>query len=294
MKNTGIKFKVHAQLFEIGSLTQDLKPARGTRRLERSLNRLERVSAVYLGTVVNRQSDSLQIAFDTAEAAVLGACEMQQRCAALPGFSGDRLSLSIGIHDGLALNRATDDADSSFAIASLLATVDNGIVASGAVVATLNPVVRQLTQPSDELYPQLAVHVIDWRQELPSIGFGGPSIWPEMGAVAQIRPYLKLRHNLKTLDVGSDKPAVTVGRDLRNDVIVAGSRVSRVHCRIDRQVDRIRLTDQSTNGTLVLQEDGPAIKVRKTSVELAGKGVILCGEQSIGDRRGSIVYEVFK
>jgi hypothetical protein len=294
MKNAGIKFKIHAQLFEIGSITRELKPANGLRRLERSLNRLERVSAVYLGTVVNRQSDSLQIAFDTAEAAVLGACEMQRRCAALPGFSGNRLSLSIGIHDGIALNRATDDVDSSFAIASLLATVDNGIVASGAVVATLNPVVRQLTRPSDELYPQLAVHVIDWRQELPSIGFGGLPIWRVMESGAQIRPYLRLRHNLKTLDVGSDKPTVTVGRDLRNDVILAGSRVSRVHCRIDRQVDRILLTDLSTNGTLVLQDAGPAIKVRKTSVELAGKGVILCGGQPTSDRRGSIVYEVFK
>jgi hypothetical protein len=115
-----------------------------------------------------------------------------------------------------------------------------------------------------------------------------------MESGAQIRPYLRLRHNLKTLDVGSDKPTVTVGRDLRNDVILAGSRVSRVHCRIDRQVDRILLTDLSTNGTLVLQDAGPAIKVRKTSVELAGKGVILCGGQPTSDRRGSIVYEVFK
>lgn len=295
MRNSEIKFKLHAQLFEIGPLTQALEPARGELRLERSLNRMERVAAVYLGKIFDRQSDNLEITFETAQAAVLAACEMQQRCAVLPEHSAKRLSLCIGIHDGIALKRASDDVDSSFAIASLLAVVTNGIVASGAVVTALPPIMRPLTRPIDDLYPELSVHAIDWRQELPSTGFGGPSIWPEEGA-PRIQPFLKLRHNLKTIDLrlGPDKPAATVGRDPRNDVVLLGSRVSRVHCRIDRQLDSVVLTDQSVNGTLVLPDGSAPIRLRKSSIDLSGTGMFFCGEQSCDDRRRSIVYEVLK
>ena len=74
--------------------------------MERRLNRLERVAAAYRGRIDLRFGNGLLTTFDTADAAVLGAREMQHRCAVLPQASRPRLALRIGIHQGLIRQRS--------------------------------------------------------------------------------------------------------------------------------------------------------------------------------------------
>lgn len=68
--------------------------------------------------------------FDTADAALLGACEMQHRCAVLPQVAKQRLALRIGIHQGLIRQRSRDGDDNTREVAVRLAVSDDGIVAS--------------------------------------------------------------------------------------------------------------------------------------------------------------------
>ena len=287
------KYQVHAEFLETDTTHVEHDEANHAQNMERSLHRIERVAAVYLGQIYNRLDNGLQIVFDTAEAAFLGACEMQRRCAALRHVANNPLSLRVGIHQGIMLQRAKDPADSTIEIASLLAVLDDGIVASGAVIAALKPELRKLTHALNDFPPEVSAHAIDWRSEIPSASYWDKTMWPSDKVNDQNRPYMLLQHNLNTLKLGHDRPFVTVGRSPLNTLVLAGSHVSRNHCRIERSDDCITLTDTSSNGTFITPDKGEEIRIAKTTFFLAGKGMILFGRECRGERRGSVIYEVF-
>ena len=292
VNTTSIKFQLHAEMVETGFGHQPPEVAALEQRMERSLNRMERIASVYLGHVHARLVNGVQISFETAEGAVLAACEMQHRCAALPQVSGSRVFLNIGIHEGIALRRAKEDPGGAVEIAALLAEVSDGIVVSGGVVAALKPELRAFAQPYKGLYPEIAAHTIDWRREIPTAAYGGASVSSGGIGTSMAGACLALRHNLKILELTRDKPVLTVGRDPRNDLVLAGSHVSRNHCRIELQGERIVLTDTSSNGSFVTQEGGKEQRVVNASVTLVGKGIVFFGRESRGERRGGARYEV--
>ena len=288
-----IKYHVHAELVEsrITGIASDAGQL--GKRVERSLNRMERVSAVYLGQIQKRLNNGLQIAFDTAEAAVLGACEMQHRCAALPALSGNNLALRIAIHQGIELKRAQDGTDSAMEIASLLAVVDDGIVLTDVVFCALKPELRKFSHPLSDSSPPIAAYAFDWRREVPSIAYGGTSGWPATAAATPTGRWFVLRHNLKTIELNDDKPIVTIGRDPQNDLVIAGQHISRQHCRIGKGSSGIVLTDTRANGTFVSPDHSEERRIVNASFVLRGRGFLMFGQQCKGDRRGGVLYEAF-
>ena len=284
------RYHVHAELVESG--IAGIAPSEGQlgNRLERSLNRMERVAAVYLGKINKRLASGLQIAFDTAEAAVLGACEMQHRFAALPALSGNRLALRIGIHQGIELKRLRDGANCAMEIASLLAVVDDGILVTGVVYSALNSELRRLAHPLSGSPVPIAAYSLDWRHDVPPTGYGIASGWP---AATQTGRRIVLRHNLNTIELNDDKPTITIGRDPINDLVITGNHVSRMHCRIDSGSSGYVLTDSSANGTFVSPGHGKELRILNGTLDLSGKGLLMLGRQCKGDRRGGIMYEAF-
>lgn len=124
----------------------------------RRLNRIEWVALAYDGRLARRTDDLLLIAFNTAKAAVLSACEMQRRCASLPQVPGSKLALRIGIHKAspptvpptqFTQPRPTERRDRKrrfgFEVARLLTdhAPDNGVAVSSLVAATLDPVLLE-------------------------------------------------------------------------------------------------------------------------------------------------------
>lgn len=292
MTTSARRFQLHAELVETAFGNQVPDAAALAKRMERCLNRMERVASVYLGQITHRLENGLQVAFETAEAAVLGACEMQHRCGALPQVSGMRVFLNIGIHEGIALRRAQEAAGTTLEIAVLLAELSDGIVASGVVIAALKPELRTLAQPCPGPYPEVAAHSIDWRREIPTAAYGGLPGSAGGSSAALSGSYLLLRHNLKALELTRDKPVLTVGRDPASDLVLAGSHVSRNHCRIERLAERVVLIDLSSNGSYITPDGGQERRVMNASVVLAGKGLIFFGRESRGERRGGVRYEV--
>ena len=56
--------------------------------IRRRINRLERTAVSYFGKIISRTSHGLLVMFESAEAAVRGASEMQKYCAQIPQISG--------------------------------------------------------------------------------------------------------------------------------------------------------------------------------------------------------------
>ena len=205
--------------------------------VERRLNRIERVVAAYRGKIEDRQESAMRVSFTSADAALLGACEMQHRCAVLPQLSGQPLALRIGIHQSILHQRARDAADNSHEVVANLAALDDTILISENLVSNLNAELRTLTRPTSLATVDLPVLQVDWRREIPAGAYGGESLWlsdqfPQRKGSGRT---LLLRYGLKTVEINAENPTVTVGRDPQSDLVMVDDRVSRHHCRIERQ-----------------------------------------------------------
>jgi hypothetical protein len=293
VNTTHSTYHLHAELLATGATSAEYDDTKAGHPLERRLNRMERVAAIYLGLVDKRSSNGLRIVFKTADAALLGACEMQHRCDVLPQVTGHRLALRIGIHRMFAGQQSTDDASTTWQIASQLAMSDDSVVASEAVVSDLSPELRQRTSPFDDFPVDMPAFKIDWRCEMPTTVYGVESVWPASHSLQPVTPYVVLRSDSRTLELTPDKTAATIGREPKSDLPVEGERVSRNHCRIEKRLDCIVLTDLSTNGTSVAPDEGDEILVKNSSVVLKGKGMLFFGRAFNGERRGGVSYEAF-
>ena len=293
MNNTRVKYLVHARLKEKGTFPADFDDARAGRPIERRLNRIERVVTAYRGEIVERLSKDMHLVFETADAALLAACEMEHRCSVLPQLSGNWLALRIGIHQCFVQQRAQDGKDNAQEITTRLAIMDDGILASGIVVDALNPELKKLARPIEDSPVEFETYGINWRREIPAVAYGGESLWSASKNTAPTGVYLLLQHGLKTVEMNIKAPVLKIGRDPESDLALVDDHVSRHHCRIERRKGDTVLTDSSTNGTSVKPDQGEEILVRNESLTLKGKGLLFFGRPFNSDRRGGIRYEAF-
>ena len=289
------KFLLHAQVRRTATEGETFDDAQAGHPIERRLNRIERVAAAYRGQINLRFDSGMQVTFETAESAVLAACEMQHRCAVLPQVSRQKFLLCIGIHQGVIRQRVQDGTDTAGEVARRLAKVDDGILISSATHEQLDRNQRQLARPFDETAGSAGTtdYIIDWRRELPSDAYGGESFWPKAMQAMPPGPYLCLHFGQKTLEVSEDTPCVTIGREPSNSLVLKDAHVSRNHCRIERMSSEIVLTDLSTNGTTVVADNGEERLVKSDRVVLTGRGLLLLGRPFRGERRGGIRFECF-
>ena len=286
------KFALHATVRRVGTDDESFDDARAGHPLERRLNRIERVAAAYRGKIDLRFNDGMLVTFEDADSALLGACEMQHRCAVLPQPSRQKIALNIGIHQGVYKQRAKDSADATGELAAQLARIDDGILISQSLLDGLNQELNKLTRPLGETVAGLAVHTVDWRRELPSGAYGGESFWPTSMHSLPTPPYLTLQFGLKTLEISEHNPIATIGRDPQCDLVLNDIHVSRRHCRIERTLKGIVLNDLSTNGTCIVSDDGTEHVVRNGSTVLKGRGLLFPGRPFKGERRGGVKFEV--
>ena len=293
MSNPRHNFYVHAELVRSGVDSAAFNDAEAGRPIERRLNRMERVVVAYRGHIDQRLASSLKARFDTADAAFLGATEMQHRCAELPQVSKHRLTLRIGIHGGLFRQRSKDQNDNDHETAAQLAIIDDGIAASEFVIAALNPQLRRLTDVLEDLPAGIAGFNIDWQSEITSSAFGGESAWPTSLGFHPSGLYLRLYHGLKTIELTAGNPVVTIGRNPVSDLVFVDRHISRDHCRIEHGAAGVVLVDTSVNGTTVVPDEGAEMLVKSASAKLTGKGLLFFGRPFKGERRGSVRYEAY-
>lgn len=291
MSTTRSQYHVHARIQRNATPGAPFDDAKAGYPLARRINRIQRVAECYRGVVAHASNDTLAMTFPTADAALLGACEMQQRCASLPQAAGCRLALRVGIHQGPIHQRSQDAHDEAPEIAAQLAFCDDEIIVSEAVVADLNNELRKISHAYHGAPIDTAIWRINWRSEIPPAAYGGEAFWPAGRTTEVSGPYLVLHQGLKTLELSYDRPIATVGRAPSNDLVVTDVFVSRKHCRIERQSDCIVLTDWSTNGTCVVPDGGEQLLVKNDSLYLKGKGLLFFGRLCNGERRGGVRFE---
>jgi hypothetical protein len=278
------KFLLSAQVAGAEPEDQTIDGAQAGHLIERRLNRVERVVSTYHGQIESRSGKEMLVTFETANRVALAACEMQHRCAALPQLTRQPLALRIGVHQGLIRQRQQDNDDNSVEVVKRLARIDDTILFSREVTSNLAEELRRFVHPF-ELAGDPEIFTLDWR-EIPSGSYGEESFRPA-------NPYVQLHYGLKVLEVSSQNPVVTIGRDATSHMVLSDIHASRNHCRIEYTDEGILLIDSSTNGTTVINQEKQEILVKNSRLALKESGMLFFGRQFKGDRRGGIRFENF-
>lgn len=278
-------YLLHATVFEAALRPDGVDDITLGKLVRRRLSRLERVLDRHGGRLVRHLPLGLLASFDTAEAALLIAGEMQRRCASIPQIQETRIGLKIGLHATPPGREAVGEA-----AAAGLATLHGGnaIVASGMVIDALPDSLRQKTSTVVRDANGLAAHLIDWASlPEPPVSPSGPA------ESAKPRPLcLTLRQGERSYRFCGEQSVITIGRDPHNDVTVPFPKASRQHCRIICRPDSLVLVDLSTNGTYLAPGGGLEIAIRKNLSPLAGTGKIGFGLSCQVDAGQVLEYEI--
>jgi hypothetical protein len=284
------KFFLYARVARAEPGDETFDDAKAGHPVERRLNRIERVAATCHAQVEGRFERGILITFGSPDAAVLGACEMQRRCAVLPQVLRMKLALRIGVHQGMIRQRSEDVDDHAAEIATQFARINDGILISAELLDNLGKELHRFARPYEETVADTSVLTFEWR-EIPQ-GAGAESLLSESKYSWRTGPYLQLQLGLKMLELSAEHhPVATIGRDPASDFILDDVHVSRNHCRIECTPKDILLTDSSTNGTIIVTENKQEILVKNGSATLNGRGMIFFGRPFMGERRGGIRYE---
>lgn len=266
-------------------LLEKLDETEARRAVDRCLHRMERATVAEKGRVRRMDADGFVAEFDSAEAALRAAGDMQQRVHDLPPVSGMALAVRVGCHcGGIAEDGGPAGESVDFAL-RLAAQARPGQTLTSASIATALPAeVRRFIRPAGALAAngggsEAEIFEAIWSRSDPAF-----QAVDREGAPLPAGVRLKLSHGERHLVVGPEQPAASMGRGAHMDFVIRDSRASRRHGRIEFRKGVFVLIDESTNGTYVSFLGGPEFAVRRQELALHGRGYFRCGHAGDGER----------
>ena len=304
-----IAYVVCATLHGADSPYPELNETVAGQPVVRRLNRMERVAHAFDGKLVCRRNESLLITFDTATSAIRGTCEMQRRCTGLPQVSGNRLTLQIGIHKAISEPRVQPPRQAlsgekiaerrdhkrrvGFDAASRLAffAPDDKIVVSGQVLESLDPAMKQISEPIGSATVDVPAYAFNWQKALTLRALTSA---PTFLVTSAAHSSLVLRQGEKRLELDHPNSVTVFGRNPDSDVVITDHFASRIHAHIRIGPESCVLTDQSANGTSIRLDSGEEFLIKDESFILKGRGRISFGHRAskgTGDTFEFVVIE---
>ena len=292
----GEAYLVHGAVHETSGHTPALDGALLGKLFRRRLKRLERVLAAHGGALLKQMPQSLLASFKTAEAALLGACEMQRRCAVIPQIADTQIALTIGIHPATTGRITTTPFDPAEATAVKLSSLlgEASIVISESVAEALPATLRETTVPVANEGSGIAAYAIDWNA-VPMLRTPAPKDKNQPGLVTLAEAAhgaIILRHGTEVLCFETSHSMITIGRDPSSDIVINCPKASRQHCRIIYRQGNYVLVDLSTNGSYITVNETPEVLVRKEMVTLSGQGRISFGQSWQQDGDYAFEFEI--
>ncbi|HZV54610.1 MAG TPA: adenylate/guanylate cyclase domain-containing protein [Rhodocyclaceae bacterium] len=273
-------------------LYERLGDAEAHHAVERCLNRMERAAVACKGRVIKTLGDELMVAFDSAEAAMHAADEMQQRIHALPPVSGMVLAIRVGFHQGPVLDQNGDLVGDAVNTASHLASLAKAgqTLTTAETVDGLPADLRSRTHSLGALAVEgknVTVRAFEatWSQSDDEVTMKVT----RPVAATPVETRLWLRHGGQDVILGPDRPTAWLGRDVNSDIVIHDSRASRSHGRIEYRCDQYVLVDQSTNGTYVSISGESEFVLKREETILRGRGHIYFGHAAAGGDGGEML-----
>lgn len=252
---------------------------------------LESTARAHGAEYVERVGDEVFCIFLRGDDAIAAATAMHQRVDALS--AEDRLVRPMRIRTGLVHGPVLRSDEGYFGgtvhrAARLVALAKAGqILTTRRTLDGLAPRWRDVARYFDRRVlrgdsTEEEIHEVLWDASPTSVTRPPAEPRSEARYVAVV-----LEHEGTTLRVDEMRPRVEIGRDPACDLRVKDTAASRLHATVEWQRDRIRLSDVSTNGTLVERRDGFRARVHRESTTLEDEGVLHLG--ATGGEGGAVV-----
>jgi class 3 adenylate cyclase len=271
------------------SLYETLGDRAALAAVEAVLALLKRAVAVQQGRVVKTIGDEVMAVFESADAALQAAVDMQHQLSERAAVGEVRLGIRIGFHAGPVLEEHGDVFGDAVNTAARLAALANAgqIITSGPTVVALSPLLRASTRDLDALplrgkHDAIRVHEVLWQEG------GDTTMMAPQGIAAAAAPILRVEHGARVIRMEPGVDRIMFGRDQSNDVVIADRMASRVHGRIERRRERFYYVDMSSNGTYVTNAGDVELLIRRDQLLLRGRGRIGFGH-SAGDADAEVV-----
>jgi class 3 adenylate cyclase len=253
---------------------------------------LKEVTREFGGRVVKTIGDELMAVFPDAEVACLAAIEMQWKVADLAPVDDMRIEIRIGFHHGATMERDGDVFGDSVNVAARVAELAKGgqIITT---VQTLDVMPDQVAAAARHLWPiqvkgktdPIDVFEIMWDASGDATVTLSAQFMP-----AKIPVRLRLLYRGNEFSVGPDRPAVSIGREGVNELVVDDRKASRVHARIEWRRDKFVIADLSTNGTFLMSETNVEACLRREEHILDGNGTISLGHSHSAGPRNCVEF----
>jgi hypothetical protein len=107
-----------------------------------------------------------------------------------------------------------------------------------------------------------------------------------------IKARLELKCGNQIYELDENRPSVTLGRQIHNDVVVNDGRVSRTHARIEYRRGKYILIDQSSNGTHLLIQGKKSVVIKRDESQLIGNGLIGLGRAPTPESPKAIQFTI--
>jgi class 3 adenylate cyclase len=247
------------------------------------------------GLLARTIGDEVMTTFRTADSAAAASVEMQDTITSSFTIRPRSLAIRIGFHFGSVLADQEDVHGDAVNVASRVVNQakPGQILTTGAALQRMGQRWRSATRQIaladlKGKRGQVEVHEVIWKASDMTLMQVAPWVRVPSGSAAR----LTVSFGALRVELGPTRPAVTVGRDGRNDLVIGESTVSRLHARIEHRKGRFVLIDQSANGTFVVPEDGASGFVHRDSVELSGHGLLGLGTPPSPGSGAAIRYEI--
>ncbi len=106
------------------------------------------------------------------------------------------------------------------------------------------------------------------------------------------KPRLRLSFVDQIIELGNDRPVVTIGRKSHNDLVINDEHVSRFHVAIMYLEKKFMLIDLSNNGTYIKIHEKEGITVKGDRFELSGHGIIGVGREAEPDSPWAVSFAI--
>jgi adenylate cyclase len=258
--------------------------------VDRCLTIAKRACEDFGGRVVKTIGDEVMAAFPTADSAAQAAIEIQTGVSKQRTSRGTPVAMHIGFHSGQAIEDENDVFGDCVNVAARMTAFASAgqIFTSAHTTAELSPVLRQRTRDQDAQTLKgkerdIGLFEVIWGDAEDELTAMSPRL-------ARTPPKVTLTHAARAIELSEERSLLTLGRDARNDVVIADRKASRMHARIERRRDKFVFIDQSSNGTWVTVEGEPEITLRREELILRGRGQISFGHAFADDPTEIVVF----
>ncbi len=245
------------------------------------LGLLEHCVTRHAGSVIKTLGDAMVCAFEDSDGALRAACDMMALLAPLPARPYGKLSIKIGMTYGPVVLSEGDVFGDTVNVCARLVALANAdqVLTTQQTVDALSPGLRSRCRT---LFPiqikgraeEITACEVLWRSD-PDVTAANPA---RAGFADGGELFLKLSHEGNTFMIDEATLSARLGRDKSNDLVVTSHFASRFHARIHKREGGFFLSDQSSNGTYLLADDGAAeVLLQREEAVLGERGWIGLG-----------------